>query len=192
MCDHMGIQVDNPMNILSQDTAKAFLSSSKPEDKYEVGIDVTTIWMIYLVLIIQFFARGTQLTQLNEEYALIRESIENTERLLVPKRQALPDMKSALREAELRLHDMQQARELETRLDGLKNEMAWAQVEELEKVCYINVTILLKKIICYNYECQELRKIDKRVAKAEQRMPMLEENLAKENVGNDEIGICNN
>jgi hypothetical protein len=90
---------------------------------------------------------------LNEEYALIRESIENTERLLVPKRQALPDMKSALREAELRLHDMQQARELETRLDGLKNEMAWAQVEELEKVCYINVTILLKKIICYNYEC---------------------------------------
>jgi chromosome segregation ATPase len=52
MCDHMGIQVDNPMNILSQDTAKAFLSSSKPEDKYEVGIDVTTIWMIYLVLII--------------------------------------------------------------------------------------------------------------------------------------------
>jgi hypothetical protein len=30
------------------------------------------------------------------------------------------------------------------------------------------------------------------VAKAEQRMPMLEENLAKENVGNDEIGICNN
>ncbi|KAI8049825.1 P-loop containing nucleoside triphosphate hydrolase protein [Syncephalis plumigaleata] len=148
MCDHMGIQVDNPMNILSQDTAKAFLSSSKPEDKYE------------------FFARGTQLTQLSEEYALIRESIENTERLLVPKRQALPDMKSALREAELRLHDMQQARELETRLDGLKNEMAWAQVEELEK---------------------ELRKIDKRVAKAQQRMPMLEESLAKENSEKDAL-----
>ncbi|RKP07454.1 hypothetical protein THASP1DRAFT_17035 [Thamnocephalis sphaerospora] len=115
MCDHMGIQVDNPMNILSQDTAKAFLSSSKPEDKYE------------------FFARGTQLTQLSEEYALIRESLENTERLLVPKRQALPDMKRALREAELRMRDMQQAQDLEHRLDGIKNEMAWAQVEEVEE-----------------------------------------------------------
>ncbi|KAI9596281.1 P-loop containing nucleoside triphosphate hydrolase protein [Syncephalis fuscata] len=148
MCDHMGIQVDNPMNILSQDTAKAFLSSSKPEDKYE------------------FFARGTQLTQLSEEYALIRESLENTERLLGPKRQALPDMRRGLREAELRLHDMQQARELEKRLDGLKNEMAWAQVDELEK---------------------ELKKIDKRVAKAEQRAPILDENIATENAQKADI-----
>jgi chromosome segregation ATPase len=38
ICDHMGIQLDNPMNVLSQETAKAFLSSSKPEDKYEVGL----------------------------------------------------------------------------------------------------------------------------------------------------------
>src|SRR3954454_21835072 len=34
--DHMAIQVDNPMNVLSQDTARQFLHSSSPEDKYKV------------------------------------------------------------------------------------------------------------------------------------------------------------
>jgi len=32
----MGIQVDNPMNILTQDTARQFLSNSTPEEKYQV------------------------------------------------------------------------------------------------------------------------------------------------------------
>jgi chromosome segregation ATPase len=34
--DHMAIQVDNPLNVLSQDTARQFLHSSSPEDKYKV------------------------------------------------------------------------------------------------------------------------------------------------------------
>ncbi|OUM68586.1 hypothetical protein PIROE2DRAFT_39063, partial [Piromyces sp. E2] len=34
--DHMCIQVDNPMNILNQDLARQFISSSTPEEKYNV------------------------------------------------------------------------------------------------------------------------------------------------------------
>lgn len=34
--DYANIQVDNPMNILSQDTAREFLGSSSPESKYNV------------------------------------------------------------------------------------------------------------------------------------------------------------
>jgi chromosome segregation ATPase len=36
ICDHMSIQVDNPLTFLSQDSARQFLSSSTPEDKYKV------------------------------------------------------------------------------------------------------------------------------------------------------------
>lgn len=36
LCDHANIQVDNPMNILTQDAARQFLGSSQPEDKYSV------------------------------------------------------------------------------------------------------------------------------------------------------------
>lgn len=37
ICDHMSIQVDNPLTILSQDSARQFLNSSTPEDKYKVS-----------------------------------------------------------------------------------------------------------------------------------------------------------
>jgi len=34
--DHVAIQVDNPLNVLSQDTARQFLHTSSAEDKYKV------------------------------------------------------------------------------------------------------------------------------------------------------------
>ncbi|KAG5461967.1 MAG: hypothetical protein BJ554DRAFT_5760 [Olpidium bornovanus] len=36
ICDAFGIQVDNPLIILSQDTSREFLKSSSPDDKYSV------------------------------------------------------------------------------------------------------------------------------------------------------------
>jgi chromosome segregation ATPase len=37
ICDHINIQVDNPMNILTQDAARKFLSASHSTDKYDVS-----------------------------------------------------------------------------------------------------------------------------------------------------------
>ncbi|KAH6885099.1 hypothetical protein BKA70DRAFT_1338202 [Coprinopsis sp. MPI-PUGE-AT-0042] len=50
ICDHMNIQVDNPLNVLTQDSARMFLSASTPGDKYK------------------FFLLGTQLFQLSQQY----------------------------------------------------------------------------------------------------------------------------
>jgi chromosome segregation ATPase len=36
ICDHLQIEVDNPMAILTQDTAKMFLANSSPKEKYQV------------------------------------------------------------------------------------------------------------------------------------------------------------
>lgn len=36
ICDHFGIQVDNPLAVLTQETAKKFLANSRPGDLYEV------------------------------------------------------------------------------------------------------------------------------------------------------------
>ncbi|CAI2162914.1 7525_t:CDS:10 [Funneliformis geosporum] len=109
--DHMAIQVDNPMNVLSQDTARQFLHSSSPEDKY----------------------KGTQLTQLSEDYELIRESIDTTQNIIKYKKEVIPELLKEAREAEARYKDMQKARELELTVASLKNQMAWAQVEEKEQ-----------------------------------------------------------
>ncbi|CAG8497689.1 11743_t:CDS:10 [Ambispora leptoticha] len=110
--DHMMIQVDNPMNVLSQDSARQFLHSSSPEEKY----------------------KGTQLTQLSEDYELIRDSINTSQRIIKKKKEILPELHRAAKDAEDRYKNMQKARELELILDKLKNEMAWAQVEEVEQV----------------------------------------------------------
>jgi hypothetical protein len=56
--------VDNPVVVLTQDTSRQFLASSKPKDKY------------------QFFLNGTSLTQLSDEYETILESLKKTETIL--------------------------------------------------------------------------------------------------------------
>lgn len=36
ICDHFSIQVDNPLTVLSQETAKKFLANARPKELYEV------------------------------------------------------------------------------------------------------------------------------------------------------------
>ena len=115
MCDHMNIQVDNPMNVLSQDTAKQFLQASTGEDKYK------------------FFSRGTQLTQLSIDYETIRECIDTMHRTLAVKKDGLHDLYEEAKAAQGRFKDMQAAATLELKVQDLKNQVAWAQIEDLEK-----------------------------------------------------------
>jgi chromosome segregation ATPase len=46
ICDHFSIQVDNPLAVLTQETAKRFLANSKPKELYEVHIlnQCTYLW----------------------------------------------------------------------------------------------------------------------------------------------------
>ncbi|CAG8666868.1 12231_t:CDS:2, partial [Dentiscutata heterogama] len=134
--DHMAIQVDNPMNVLSQDTARQFLHSSSPED--------------------------------NEDYELIRESIETTQNIIKHKKEVLPDLLRAAKDAEARYKDMQKARELELTVAGLKDQMAWAQVEEKE---------------------QEVAEAEANLLKARRRLPTVQARLDQEQAKFDEINL---
>ncbi|KAJ7134841.1 P-loop containing nucleoside triphosphate hydrolase protein [Mycena epipterygia] len=118
ICDHMNIQVDNPMNVLTQDAARQFLSASAPTDKYK------------------FFLRGTQLSQLSEEYDTCFANITATTKVLSQKKEAIPDLRAAFREASNRFEEAAKAREQKKKVDELKKELAWAHVnlkkEEME------------------------------------------------------------
>ncbi|KAN0087613.1 hypothetical protein V8E55_006234 [Tylopilus felleus] len=110
ICDHMNIQVDNPMNVLTQDAARQFLNASHPSDKYK------------------FFLRGTQLSQLSEEYDTCLSNINQTKRLLHQKKQILPDLRATFKEATARFQEASKAREQRFKVDELKKELAWAHV----------------------------------------------------------------
>ncbi|KAG8214643.1 P-loop containing nucleoside triphosphate hydrolase protein [Butyriboletus roseoflavus] len=127
ICDHMNIQVDNPMNVLTQgkilairgvagyssiftDAARQFLNASHPSDKYK------------------FFLRGTQLSQLSEEYDTCLDNINQTKKLLHQKKQILPDLRATFKEATARFQEASKAREQRFKADELKKELAWAHV----------------------------------------------------------------
>ncbi|KAK0186629.1 P-loop containing nucleoside triphosphate hydrolase protein [Armillaria mellea] len=112
ICDHMNIQVDNPMNVLTQDAARQFLSASSKKDKYKL------------------FLRGTQLSQLAQEYDTCHENVVHTSRIIEQKGAVLPDLRSRLNEAKQRLREAQKARDQKRRVDELKKELVWAHVND--------------------------------------------------------------
>ncbi|KAH9480811.1 Structural maintenance of chromosomes protein 6 [Psilocybe cubensis] len=122
ICDHMNIQVDNPMNVLTQDAARQFLSASKPEDKYK------------------FFLRGTQLEQLSQEYELCWANIHQTDKLLETKGEAIPELLERKIAAEARWKEADQARQQRVLIEELNKELAWAHVavKEAEMVQKLN------------------------------------------------------
>jgi chromosome segregation ATPase len=116
--DYFALQIDNPMNVLSQDMARQFLSTSSPAEKYK------------------FFVKGVQLEQLDHDYRLIEESIDQVEEKLtihLDEMKAL-EIKKDRANAKLAMSDRHES--LRDKLRNLRAQMAWAQVEEQERVSY--------------------------------------------------------
>ncbi|KAI6042717.1 P-loop containing nucleoside triphosphate hydrolase protein [Pisolithus marmoratus] len=124
ICDHMNIQVDNPLNVLTQGFA------SHPSDKYK------------------FFLRGTQLSQLSEEYDLCLAHVNQARKVLHQKKQALPELRATIQGGH--------PREQRHKADELKKELAWAHVATKE---------------------HEMEAKFQEVAKAQQRLPKIQEKV---------------
>lgn len=119
--DHFTLQFENPMNVLSQDMARQFLSSSSPAEKYK------------------FFVKGVQLEQLDQDYRLIEESGDQIEEKLRSKEQDISSLKNRRDAAQKKLEMSDQQESLRNRVRNLRNQNAWAQVEEQERVWDITI-----------------------------------------------------
>ncbi|KAB8293183.1 hypothetical protein EYC80_007527 [Monilinia laxa] len=112
--EYFQLQVDNPMNILTQDEAKTFITSSTPAQKFD------------------FFRKGVQLEQLDNDYKLVSESCDQIGNLLD---ESVGDLKGLERKAEeaeskKRIYDQHQDMRVQKRL--LRNQLTWCQVDEQE------------------------------------------------------------
>ncbi|KAF8423781.1 P-loop containing nucleoside triphosphate hydrolase protein [Tirmania nivea] len=115
VCDYMGLQVDNPMNVLTQDAARQFINNSSEREKYK------------------FFIKGVQLEQLHQDYKLLIDSIINTEATLETKRSHLLLLKKHKEEAKHKLDQCKGQQQLQQKIQQLRHQMAWVQVEDQEK-----------------------------------------------------------
>ncbi|GAM83237.1 hypothetical protein ANO11243_012230 [Dothideomycetidae sp. 11243] len=115
MLDYLGLQLDNPLNVLSQDDARQFLSNSTPRDKYK------------------FFLKGTQLEQLDRDYRLMHEYIDQIEANTEQRTEDMEILKRRLQAAEEKKKLMDQAGTIRQRYTEMSWKHAWAQVEEAER-----------------------------------------------------------
>ncbi|GKZ52057.1 structural maintenance of chromosomes protein 6, partial [Aspergillus brasiliensis] len=104
------------MNVLSQDMARQFIGSSSPSEKYK------------------FFVKGVQLEQLDQDYRLIEESGDQIEEKLRGREQDIAILQSRKETAKRKLDISNQHDSLRNRIRNVRNQMAWAQVEEQERI----------------------------------------------------------
>ncbi|KAF9241146.1 P-loop containing nucleoside triphosphate hydrolase protein [Melanogaster broomeanus] len=146
ICDHMNIQVDNPMNVLTQDAARQFLSASHPSDKYK------------------FFLRGTQLSQLSEEYDTCLDNINQTKKVLHQKKQVIPDLRAVFKEATARFQEASKAREqqeMEAKFDELgKAQRRLPKIEAELQTAESQFVMATEEVERYESDHAELGNID--------------------------------
>ena len=114
ICDYYALQIDNPMNVLTQDMARQFLNTSNPSDKYK------------------FFMKGTQLEHLDADYRQMEESIDQIDDQIM---KVEKDVEIYREDADKKrkLQKMsEQHNSLRFTIRDLGRQMAWAQVEEQE------------------------------------------------------------
>ncbi|RDW87203.1 DNA repair protein SMC6 [Aspergillus mulundensis] len=114
--DYFTLQFENPMNVLSQDMARQFLSSSSPAEKYK------------------FFVKGVQLEQLDQDYRLIEENGDLIEARILSKQQDISVLKKRRDSAKRKMELSDQQESLREQQRHLRHQAAWAQVEEREKI----------------------------------------------------------
>ncbi|KAI5793908.1 P-loop containing nucleoside triphosphate hydrolase protein [Peziza echinospora] len=115
ICDYMGIQVDNPMNILTQDAARQFINNSSDKEKYK------------------FFVKGVQLEQLDMDYKLLIDLIQKVEMALESHKGLLAGLKTKLEEAKKKVLLCKGQADIRNKITHINNQIAWVQVESEEK-----------------------------------------------------------
>ncbi|KAI4955545.1 hypothetical protein J4E91_001406 [Alternaria rosae] len=118
--DAFSMQIDNPMNVLTQDMARQFLNHSTPKDKYK------------------FFLQGTQLENLNRDYQQIEQSLEAMNTKAEVKEAHLTTLRrdmEALEKKARKAASLQTMRDKETEY---ARQAAWATVREHEDDVALN------------------------------------------------------
>ena len=115
ICDYFALQIDNPMNVLTQDMARQFLNNSTPNEKYK------------------FFMKGTQLEHLDGDYLIVENNVDAIDQDLWKKTEDVKIFEERAEKARHLLSLSEKQDRLRERIDQLGHMIAWSQVEEQEQ-----------------------------------------------------------
>lgn len=113
--DYYALQLDNPVNVLTQDMSRQFLAGSTATDKYK------------------FFIKGVQLEQLDQDYCVLGDSLDSTEQELERSQEACLIKRQKQDDARKKYEQSRASTNLRERIKAVRRQMAWVQVEGVEK-----------------------------------------------------------
>ena len=113
--DAFSMQIDNPMNVLTQDMARQFLNHSTPKDKYK------------------FFLQGTQLENLNRDYQQIEQSLELMNTKAEVKQTDLSVLRKQMEDLAGRARRAENLERMRAKETELAHQAAWARVQQDEE-----------------------------------------------------------
>jgi structural maintenance of chromosomes protein 6 len=116
ICDHFSLQIDNPLNVLSQDMARQFITSSSASEKYK------------------FFVKGVQLEQLDQDYRLIEDYVDNIEAKIDSKRPDVEELKTKMERAKQKQAMSEKHDGILEKLRDYRRQVAWVQVQTQEEI----------------------------------------------------------
>lgn len=111
-----GLQMGNPLTVLSQDNARQFLNSATPAQKYK------------------YFVSGVQLEQLDNDYKMSQDTLDRTLNLRDDLEAKIEIVKKDMDEA-MRLADTAHKNQsLRDKARHYRNQLVWSQVVEQERL----------------------------------------------------------
>ncbi|KAF2144764.1 uncharacterized protein K452DRAFT_222905 [Aplosporella prunicola CBS 121167] len=131
--DAFQLQIDNPMNVLSQDMARQFLNHSTAADKY------------------RFFLEGTNLQDLDNDYRLLQHHIDETEDKMRTRKSDQEIKKKKFLEAKQKANLADEHVAIEGRRDHFLALYAWLQVRDQESA----LETLERKIVEFDEGIEE-------------------------------------
>lgn len=114
ICDNYNIQVENPLSVLTQETAKKFLVNSSPQDLYE------------------FFMRATQLEQLSFDYAYSLDRMKSMQNSLNATKRSWPALEERIENLRIELKAISEQKQMAQKVNELNAEILWANIIEQE------------------------------------------------------------
>lgn len=113
--EYFQLQIENPMSILTQDSAKQFLNAAAPSQKYKM------------------FLQGVQLEQLDNDYRLVAETMDVMQAKIKGQKLALESSKKRVERAKERANTAEKNKDLRNSEQKYCNQLAWGQVENEEQ-----------------------------------------------------------
>jgi chromosome segregation ATPase len=113
--EYYQLQVDNPMNVLTQDAAKSFITASTPAQKFK------------------FFVEGVQLEALDNDYRLVSDTCDQIADKLKESKEDILALQRNAEAARQKAEIVLQHEGMRRQYKELGKKSAWAQVREQEE-----------------------------------------------------------